>query len=95
MTMKKGIFLFAVLTLIQIAGIGQTNTYPTHWWTGMKNNKLQLMIHGEGIGNSGQVAIKYPGIQMLKLHRAENKNYLFVDLLIGAETKPGTFHSIR
>lgn len=94
MIMKKGIFLFALLILIRFAGIGQTDIYPTHWWTGMKNNKLQLMIHGEGIGNSVQVAIKYPGVQLLKLHRAENKNYLFVDLQIGAETKPGTFQII-
>lgn len=26
--------------------------YPGNWWTGMKNPKLQLMIHGEGIGNA-------------------------------------------
>ena len=94
MIMKKGICLFAVLTLLCFTGISQTNIYPTHWWTGMKNNKLQLMIHGEGIGNSKQVAIKYPGVQMLKLHRPENKNYLFVDLQIGAETRPGTFQII-
>ena len=94
MVMKKGIVLFVGLVLLQFASFSQTDIYPTHWWTGMKNNKLQLMIHGEGIGNSQQVAIKYPGVQMLKLHRPENKNYLFVDLQIAAEARPGTFQII-
>ena len=90
--MKK--LMASVLLLFTLVITRATDIYPTHWWTGMKNNKVQLMIHGEGIGNSQQVAIKYPGVQMLKLHRPENKNYLFVDLQIGAETRPGTFQII-
>lgn len=90
--MKK--LMASVLLLFTLVITRATDIYPTHWWTGMKNNKVQLMIHGEGVGNSQQVAIKYPGVQMLKLHRPENKNYLFVDLQIGAETRPGTFQII-
>lgn len=90
--MKK--LMASVLLLFTLVITRATDIYPTHWWTGMKNNKVQLMIHSEGIGNSQQVAIKYPGVQMLKLHRPENKNYLFVDLQIGAETRPGTFQII-
>ena len=90
--MKK--LMASVLLLFTLVITRATDIYPTHWWTGMKNNKVQLMIHGEGVGNSQQVANKYPGVQMLKLHRPENKNYLFVDLQIGAETRPGTFQII-
>jgi glycosidase len=56
----------------------------------MKNPKLQLMIHGEGIANDGGVVtINYPGVTIEKVHKVENKNYLFVDVNIGAAAKPG------
>lgn len=68
------------------------DVYPTHWWAGMKNQKLQLMIHEKGIGlGVPQVNISYPGVSVEKVHKVENKNYLFVDLNITSAAKPGTF----
>ncbi len=54
----------------------------------MKNPKLQLMIHGKGIGNDA-VTVSYPGVKLEKVNKAENKNYLFLDLLISSTAKPG------
>lgn len=68
------------------------NVYPTHWWTGMKQNKVQLIIHGEGMGAISSVSTGYPGVKVVKLQKAENPRYLFVDILIGPETRPGTFN---
>jgi len=65
--------------------------YPTHWFTGMKNPKIQLMIHGDNIGAYSSVKTTYPGIIVNKVGKAENKNYLFVDVTISSTAKPGKF----
>lgn len=54
----------------------------------MKNPKLQLMIHGKDIGNDA-VTLSYPGVKLEKVNKAENKNYLFLDLLISSAAKAG------
>jgi glycosidase len=47
------------------------------------------MLQGENIGGSS-VTLSYPGVQLLKVHQAENKNYMFLDLMISSAAKPGT-----
>ncbi|MEJ7680950.1 MAG: cyclomaltodextrinase N-terminal domain-containing protein [Segetibacter sp.] len=70
----------------------QPEVYPTHWWAGMKNPKLQLMIHSQNIGNGiGDVTINYPGVKLEKVHKAESINYLFADVNITSQAKPGSF----
>ncbi len=92
--MKKALSLFLLLFLAgnliaqeyKINGI-----YPTHWWTGMKNKNLQLMLHGANI-QENSFSISYPGVQLLKVHKPENRNYVFIDLTIAGTTKPGTLN---
>ncbi len=62
--------------------------YPTHWWVGMKNKKLQVMLHGQNIAG-GNYTINYPGVKLQKVNKAENPNYVFIDLIIAAAAKPG------
>ncbi|MGQ1891592.1 alpha-amylase family glycosyl hydrolase [Thermophagus sp. OGC60D27] len=62
---------------------------PPFWWTGMKNNKLQLMIYGQDISHRS-VTIHYPGVRLDSIHQVDNANYLFLDITIGAETPAGT-----
>jgi hypothetical protein len=62
---------------------------PLNWWVGMKDNNLQLMINGEGVGETDPV-IHYKGVSIIKVNRAESRNYLFIDLVIAPTTKPGT-----
>ena len=63
---------------------------PANWWVGMKNNKLQLIVHGNQIATRN-ATINYPGVTLLKANKVENPNYLFLDLEISAATQPGTF----
>ncbi len=63
---------------------------PPFWWTGMQHKTLQLMVHGPGIGALAP-ALSYPGVQIAKVTRVANKNYLFIDLQIGAAARPGKF----
>jgi len=63
---------------------------PPSWWTGMKHEKLQLLIEGENIAES-EVQINYPGVTLEKVHPADNEKFLFLDLNISSQTNPGTF----
>ncbi len=63
---------------------------PTFWWVGMKNPKLQLLVHGENISQY-QAEITFPGVTLRQVIQVESPNYLFLDLIIGPETQPGTF----
>ena len=86
-------FLFFVVT--SFAQTGDFKCYPTNWWVGMKWNKLQLMVHGQNgkhvWADKSTVQIKYPGVKIVNIHKPENRNYIFIDLEIAANTKPGTF----
>src|SRR5687767_4998645 len=67
--------------------------YPAHWWAGMKNPKLQVMLHGANVAENN-FSIRYPGVQLVKVHKVENRNYVFLDLLITAAAKPGTINIV-
>lgn len=66
------------------------NTYPANWWIGMKYNKIQLMIRGEGVGNHTGFTTTYPGVTISKVNRFANKNYVILDMTIAPTAKPGT-----
>jgi len=61
-----------------------------NWWVGMKNPSLQLLVYGDKIGETDPV-ISYPGVVLKKVNRAESANYLFIDLLISKDARPGVF----
>ncbi len=63
---------------------------PPFWWTGFKNQGLQLLIYGKNI-STASVTLKYPGVLLKKINKTENPNYLFLDLNIAPTAKPGTF----
>ncbi|HEX8357767.1 MAG TPA: alpha-amylase family glycosyl hydrolase, partial [Segetibacter sp.] len=91
--MKKALLLLVTLVGSAVMLIAQNaEVYPTHWWVGMKEPKVQLMIRAANIANgSGEVTISYPGVKVLKVHKVESKNYLFADIVISPAAKAGTF----
>lgn len=74
---------------LSVAQTAEIKTYPTHWWVGMKNTALQVMLHGKNIGMAS-FSINYPGVVAKKVFKAENPNYVFIDLVVSASAKPGT-----
>ena len=66
---------------------------PSSWWIGMKVPEVQLLVYGVGI-SAYDVEIDYAGIRILNIHKVQNPNYLFVDLLISDKAREGNF-SIR
>ena len=85
------------ITLFFLIFIGQkglihaqiNHVEPLNWWVGMKNPNLQLLINGNNIGETTPF-INYAGVTIKKVNRADSKNYLFLDLVIAKNTKPGT-----
>ena len=61
---------------------------PPCWWAGMKNNSLQLMIHGKDIGIT-KAFLDYKGVKV-KSTTSSGNDYLFVDLSVTNSAKPGT-----
>jgi glycosidase len=89
--MKKvsfSIFFTFYFSVIAFAQNGY-NCYPTNWWTGMKWNHVQIMIHGNDIGNADAYTINYPGVKLEKTEKVENKNYVFLDINISSAAVPG------
>lgn len=96
--MRKIILTLSVvlLAIIAVAQAPAYSCYPTHWFTGMKWNKVQVMVHGEKIaghfpmvkmGPKGMMLAK--GVNLVKISLVENPNYVFLDLVIDATAKPG------
>jgi neopullulanase len=79
----------ALILFIQVINAQEVNMYPTNWWVGMKNPALQIMLHGDKIGLSTINIQTIAGVQLKKVYKAENPNYIFIDLVIAATTKPG------
>ena len=84
------LLLLALLSVVAFATVSAQRIEPLNWWIGMKNPTLQLLIHGEQLGETIPF-IDYPGVSIERVHQADSKNYLFVDLRIAPTTKPGTF----
>lgn len=69
----------------------QVDCYPVNWWVHMKNPKLQIMLHGKDLANGNHYTINYAGVKIEKIHKVQNSNYVFLDLLISPSCKPGVF----
>ncbi|HUP12625.1 MAG TPA: alpha-amylase family glycosyl hydrolase [Niastella sp.] len=80
------LFFFSIVAFAQ----DSISVYPSHWWTGMKSKKLQLMVHYPNIGTYKAVGTD-SNIYLVGVNRVENKNYLFLNLEIKKNIKPGKF----
>jgi glycosidase len=63
---------------------------PPFWWAGMHERQLQLMVHGPAIADL-EPTLDYPGVRIERVTRVANRNYVFVDLTIAPNARPGSF----
>src|SRR5829696_978742 len=97
--MKRFIISISLFLFSYYLGAQDTYTcYPTNWWVGMKWNKVQVMVHGDKVADNfpmikmGPAGVKLAtGVNLLKINRVENPNYIFLDLVIAPTAKPGKF----
>ena len=63
---------------------------PSFWWAGMQSEKLELMVHGDGIGDL-EPSLAFPGVTIENVYRPDNPNYLFIELKLAESVTPGEF----
>lgn len=61
---------------------------PPHWWTGMQDPTLQLVLEGRGVA-ALQAQLQHPGVRLISTQRGDSPNYLFLQLHIAPGAKPG------
>ena len=84
-----GALLLALLVILQgLQAYDLRHVEPAFWWVGMKNPSLQVMVHGERIAEL-QPELSHPGVRLARSVRTDNPNYLFLELEIAADTRPG------
>ena len=79
-----------VVSLGQVTAQELDRVEPPFWWAGMVNPELQLLIYGEDISALTPV-IDHEGVELVKVSKVKNPNYLFVDLRLADDVKPGQF----
>lgn len=87
--MKRLLSAFLLMALLPAGAQTIEHVDPPSWFTGMKESALQLMVYGQGIG-AYEVKTDYPGVAVTTMVRTENPNYLFVNLDVTREARPGT-----
>ncbi len=66
------------------------HVHPLNWWCGMQNPVVQVMLHGEGIGNCEVSLTEAHNVSLVRTVRVDNPNYLFVYLDV-RHAAPQTF----
>ncbi len=61
---------------------------PPYWWTGMKNDTLQLMVSGPDIA-SARVSVDYPGVSMIEDVADVSPDYKILYFKIAPDARPG------
>jgi glycosidase len=62
---------------------------PPSWWVGMRERRLQLMVYGPDIGRTRVALAPRPGVRLVGTEQVKSPNYLFINLDIQAQAKPG------
>ncbi len=88
--MKQLIIFFAIISTLSTSAQNLERVEPPNWWAGMKSQDLQLLVYGEDISTK-DVVIDYEGVEIVSITKVENPNYLFVDLKLAEDLKPGKF----
>lgn len=85
--MTRAALLFILLiTMVSAQAPVASKVEPPNWWVGMKQNHIQLMVYGEDL--LGATATSSSGIT-IKRTRSFNDNYLFIDIEVEPDAKPG------
>tara|TARA_Y100000591_G_C21853060_1_gene712943 strand:- start:3779 stop:5608 length:1830 start_codon:yes stop_codon:yes gene_type:complete len=87
--MAKLIFL-KIFFLSQLWAYSIKHLEPPFWWTDMKSDRLQLMVHGPNIADL-RPSISHDNIIITDVKTLENPNYLFINLEISKNIQPGQF----
>ncbi len=63
---------------------------PSSWWTGMKNQNLQLLVKGRNL-HGATVSTQNKEIRIASVDTTQNADYLFVNLQVSEQAKAGEY----
>src|SRR5689334_19942887 len=87
------VLITCLLFILHVTAQDSLKVYPTHWFTGMKQTKLQLLVHSPNIRLARRVVLKpYPGVKLTSIQTHTNPNYLTIYLDIGKLAAPGNLN---
>jgi len=88
--MKYAIIALLSLLSLEMNAQDSLRIFPTNWWIGMKNPKLQLLFHAKDLRQFQKISLlPYPGVKLVSTHYFSNPNYVVADLLIDKTAKAG------
>lgn len=61
---------------------------PANWWTGMRHNRVELLVHRPGLGTYQVQLGEAKGVVLEKVEAADSPNYLFLTLSIADDAPP-------
>ncbi len=86
------IIILVIVFCIHAISVAQppvvTKIEPPNWWTGMKHNRVQLLMYGEHLGYA-KVSSSSRHVRVVQTHHTANTSYAFVDVEILGSAKPG------
>ena len=93
--MKNNLFVLCCTLFICLSPLTKNvaeslHICPTHWWVGMDNPKLEILVHQKDIANYKPRLMKYSGVKLVETIRTENPNYVFLELIIQKNAPAGT-----
>ncbi len=80
--LKLRLFILIVLVSSGFFAQSQLRIEPPFWYAGFESETLQLLVHYETIGEVTSVEVDAKHVKLIKLHKAESPNYLFIDLRV-------------
>jgi glycosidase len=86
--MKRWFISVLMIISTQVAYSAVDRVEPPHWWIGMRDPTLQLVIEGSGVA-ALQPRVTHAGVAIRSVLRGDSPNYLFVYLSIASNTAPG------
>ena len=85
---------YSFLSLLLLISIGLPSqssierVEPASWWVGMHHPEVQLLVYGKNIGDL-MPKTTHTGVNIERVTRVSNPNYLFLDLKIAPSAKAG------
>jgi len=91
---QVALLFFAMLSSSVFAskapGSDKPRIEPPNWWVGMVHQDLQLMVYADNI-SACRVSIDYAGVELKETILIDNPDYLFLNIRISDQAKPGKF----
>ncbi|RLD40981.1 MAG: alpha-amlyase, partial [Bacteroidetes bacterium] len=84
----KQLLITIVFSVFIFLNIKAQQVEPPFWWVGMHNDVVQIMIHHDEIAKL-ELKTESTDVEIVKVNKVENPNYVFVDLRIKKEAKAG------